>query len=324
MDIFCNKCGRILKPQEGKDTVYCEYCNIEQPVYTDAPKKSFSLKKEEAPTESKINLFKKEEAPAESKISLFKKEEAPTESKTLFKKEEYEEEKPENDEIERLFKRIEIFLHDYQWDKADEYAERVLDIDPENANAYVYKMLAEYKEWRLDSLLRDHNDVHNNKNFTNALNYADGELAEQLLEYQTRQIENYKRYCAKYPLFKRKAEIIKEYKDACNERDYFASRDHYIKKRVFAFIGAGWAAFGVLMFLILSGISLFTAAATALPFLIIGLIFLCIGMGLHGQSMQASKEIRLALIAADNKCKKLKPDYDRVVSIPDYNPNTKY
>ena len=39
--------------------------------------------------------------------------------------------------VESLLKRIEMFLEDGDWDSADEYCEKVLDITPENAQAYV-------------------------------------------------------------------------------------------------------------------------------------------------------------------------------------------
>ncbi len=42
-----------------------------------------------------------------------------------------------------LLKRANIFLADEEWDRASEYAERVLDIDPENAEAYLVKVMVE-------------------------------------------------------------------------------------------------------------------------------------------------------------------------------------
>ena len=45
--------------------------------------------------------------------------------------------------IESLLKRAFVFLEDKNWDSANEYAERVLDIDPENGQAYLVKLLAD-------------------------------------------------------------------------------------------------------------------------------------------------------------------------------------
>ncbi len=50
-----------------------------------------------------------------------------------------------NANIETLLKRAFMFLEDGEWDNANEYCEKVLDIDPENAEAYLGKFLAELK-----------------------------------------------------------------------------------------------------------------------------------------------------------------------------------
>lgn len=44
-----------------------------------------------------------------------------------------------------LLKRVAIFLEDGEFDRADEYCERVLDINVENGEAYLYKLLAKLK-----------------------------------------------------------------------------------------------------------------------------------------------------------------------------------
>ncbi len=43
-----------------------------------------------------------------------------------------------------LLRRGNMFLEDQDWDNADDYFDRVLDIDPENAEAYLGKLLAKY------------------------------------------------------------------------------------------------------------------------------------------------------------------------------------
>lgn len=47
------------------------------------------------------------------------------------------------DNVSALLKRISIFLGDGDWAKADEYCERVLDMDPECAEAYLGKLMVE-------------------------------------------------------------------------------------------------------------------------------------------------------------------------------------
>ena len=45
--------------------------------------------------------------------------------------------------IDSLLKRVFIYLEDEEWDSADSYCERVLDMDPENGQAYLGKLMAE-------------------------------------------------------------------------------------------------------------------------------------------------------------------------------------
>ena len=50
-----------------------------------------------------------------------------------------------NATVDSLLKRVFMFLEDGNWNSADEYCEKVLDIDPENAEAYLGKFLVELK-----------------------------------------------------------------------------------------------------------------------------------------------------------------------------------
>ena len=44
-----------------------------------------------------------------------------------------------------LLKRISLFLEDEDYDRADDFCEQVLNSEPENADAYIYKLLIEYR-----------------------------------------------------------------------------------------------------------------------------------------------------------------------------------
>lgn len=50
-----------------------------------------------------------------------------------------------NEQITPLIERVFLFLEDGNWDKANEYCERILDIEPKNANAYLGKLMIEYR-----------------------------------------------------------------------------------------------------------------------------------------------------------------------------------
>ena len=85
--------------------------------------------------------------------------------------------------VTSLVKRMFVFLEDQEWNKADEYCERILDIDPENAEAYIGKLLLEKKFRKFDDLLLlDLESLSKNINFKRALKFATGEFRDNLDE----------------------------------------------------------------------------------------------------------------------------------------------
>ena len=57
--------------------------------------------------------------------------------------------------VESLLKRGQMFLEDRNWKSADEYFDKVLDIDPECAEAYVGKFCAERRYWDISDMASD-------------------------------------------------------------------------------------------------------------------------------------------------------------------------
>ena len=79
-----------------------------------------------------------------------------------------------------LLERAFMFLEDGEWDNADAYCEKVLDITPQNAQAYLGKLLAELKIKKPEDL-QDYADwPAKNKNYQKALRFADRELQSML------------------------------------------------------------------------------------------------------------------------------------------------
>ena len=79
-----------------------------------------------------------------------------------------------------LLKRAFMFLEDSDWNSANEYAEKVLDLDPECAKAYVVKLLADYKLRTQEQLHFSNNSspdglfirpIENNANYKKAVKY---------------------------------------------------------------------------------------------------------------------------------------------------------
>ena len=81
---------------------------------------------------------------------------------------------------ESLLKRAFMFLEDGDWSAADEYCEKVLDIDPENVRAYLGKLMAECRACRLGDLQNCEQPFDGSGNYEKVLRFADPKLAETL------------------------------------------------------------------------------------------------------------------------------------------------
>lgn len=84
---------------------------------------------------------------------------------------------------ESLLKRAFMFLEDGDWSAADEYCEKVLDIDPENARAYLGKLMAECRACRMEDLQNCRQPFDGNGNYNKILRFADPKLIETLKGY---------------------------------------------------------------------------------------------------------------------------------------------
>lgn len=86
---------------------------------------------------------------------------------------------------EPFLKRIEIFLEDGNWKSADEYCERVLDMEPECAQAYLYKLMVSLKIKKIENLAHCDPDFEENLFYLRAMKYADSDLSSKLAHYAT-------------------------------------------------------------------------------------------------------------------------------------------
>ena len=86
-----------------------------------------------------------------------------------------------------LLKRTFMFIEEGDWSNADRYAEKVLDLDPENGEAYLAKAMVDL---RIPSLLalRDVSYFENNSNTKKALRYGSDALRNDIQGY----IDSYK------------------------------------------------------------------------------------------------------------------------------------
>lgn len=74
--------------------------------------------------------------------------------------------------IEPLLKRAFLFLDDAEWKEADAYAEKVLDMNPENSQAYIVKYLAEAHLTSLSQVEKRNETLYENINFARAIQFA--------------------------------------------------------------------------------------------------------------------------------------------------------
>lgn len=82
-----------------------------------------------------------------------------------------------------LLKRAFMFLDDGDWNSANEYCEKVLDIDPENPSAYLGKLLSELRVRKQESLKDCAEPFDHSNNYQKAVRFADEKLKVALTGY---------------------------------------------------------------------------------------------------------------------------------------------
>ena len=87
-----------------------------------------------------------------------------------------------NSNVSAFLKRVFLFLEDGNWESADEYCEKILDIDPEIAEAYLGKLMAEF-HIRSKDKLASCCVLSTSNNFQKAVRFADPALASELKRY---------------------------------------------------------------------------------------------------------------------------------------------
>ena len=110
--------------------------------------------------------------------------------------------------VESLLKRGFLALEDGKWDKADEYFEKVLDIEPENAQAYLGKLMYQLEVPLKESLTEVEKPFDSNKNYIKLMQFGDQALQNEISGY------------------------LKTIKDAVNIRDNFKIKDGVLIKYI--------------------------------------------------------------------------------------------
>lgn len=84
--------------------------------------------------------------------------------------------------VQSLLKRAFMFLEDGEWGSANKYAEKVLDIDPEDGEAYLAKAMSDLKK-RSRSSMNDASGIALNANIQKALRFGSGSLKNEINGY---------------------------------------------------------------------------------------------------------------------------------------------
>jgi len=127
--------------------------------------------------------------------------------------------------VESLLKRGCLFLEDSEWNKADEYFDKALDINPEHAPAYIGKLCVELMARREDSL-GDYNELRQGKkidrtlgeyaNFKKALRFADDGYKKKLNDFDQKIKDSFPKIPQRFTDEFIKSEIAKLEKEIAN------------------------------------------------------------------------------------------------------------
>ena len=75
--------------------------------------------------------------------------------------------------IAPLLERLYMFLEDGEWQSADEYCEKILDLDPKNGRAYLGKLMAELKVKQIEELANLKEPFDNHKLYEKVIRFSD-------------------------------------------------------------------------------------------------------------------------------------------------------
>lgn len=127
----------------------------------------------------------------------------------------------QNVNVSSLLKRVFLFLEDGNWKEADSYCERVLDQDPECAEAYLGKLMVELQVRKREALKNCAEPFDNLDYYLKTIRFADGKLKEELFK-ATKEIRERKEKIRLEGIYKRAittmraAESESAYKEAAD------------------------------------------------------------------------------------------------------------
>ena len=125
-------------------------------------------------------------------------------------------------QIEPLLKRAFLFLEEAEWTQANALLEQVLNSDPENARAYIGKLMSEIKVNKEENIGKRAVNLSDYSNFQRAERFADESYKIKLLEYKriaNEKFEAQQKQEAEKQFTQKKRELIDSYHKAEEARD---------------------------------------------------------------------------------------------------------
>ncbi len=204
----CKKCGAFVQFDNNQIVVRCKECNSlqtlamfsgdadETAVYNEILLKEAGEKevKEVAPVEKDTTVIasdaeseksEESEQTPETDLSVSDEQPAPVvaEPEPSPSAADVPASPAASVNVDSLVERVFIFLEDEQWAKADEYCERILDIEPKNAFAYLGKLMSELKVPEKSMLAACAFSFADNGNYKKIIRYGDAALCEEINGY---------------------------------------------------------------------------------------------------------------------------------------------
>ena len=153
----------------------------------------------------------------------------------------------QNSTVQPHLERAFLFLEDGNWESANEYCEKVLDVDPKNASAYLGKLMVDLHVKKQDDLKNCPMPFSRNQNYLKVLRFGDDNMQSVVNGYiehiRSRNAEDtYQKAMAMY----QKAQSAKDYEKAGDLfgklGDYKDAKQHFEKCQEEGTVGLTYAA----------------------------------------------------------------------------------
>ena len=139
--------------------------------------------------------------------------------------------------VNALLERAFMFLEDKDWASCDQYCERVLDIEPKSAYAYLGKLLCELELSTKEELANCKTNFNENANYKKVMRFADNKLKAEIENYNIKSkyntalllLQNSKKI-SDFENVEKLFNELHNYKDSMQKADLCRARVDWLKK----------------------------------------------------------------------------------------------